>query len=517
MFTSYLETEKIYNIGDQPVRQKGVAINNIIEILNKRYNKTFSFSKLYYKNNLFEILNNILDNYSTIVILYDSDFKNGHTVIFYKQGGTLKLFDPQLHSNITQFATSNNISINEAIRIMRSRNNNTLDSVFDSNLNIIDINNYFLAYNYTFGAFFYDKNRTILGPHTYEYYTIGNKNIYLFGEYHVSPNCDTPAQEFDKFIDDVVKSNPDKKYDIFLEKLYRNTDTNEIYIARAGVYLNWSQDFLNCFTVDKTQCREVYNNVRGHYIDARDMSERIITCKISEVNPTSIYILWSLASIIYNTYEYSDRITSPGTREDYNLFYNKYFGDYRKVFNLENFQDLKENILSILNDTVKINKQYDNITDKDFAKRIIKYFNTKIESYFTNIRQRIISVLNNINLNNNSNEQSYIVEAKNITQLYFSAYTLIMDKYAIGRLFREHRVDRQRDETYRSKNVIFYIGDLHRQTYSELFQKVLKSNPIYSSIGTPSRNCVTVDLENFIEPEDDKITSIDSILASISL
>ena len=44
-----------------------------------------------------------------------------------------------------------------------------------------------------------------------------------------------------------------------------------------------------------------------------------------------------------------------------------------------------------------------------------------------------------------------------------------MDKYAIGRLFRKF-------DDIKMDNIIFYVGDAHREIYSKLFNYFLKHN-----------------------------------------
>ena len=287
----------------------------------------------------------------------------------------------------------------------------------------------------------------VLGPHSYEYYNILGKDIYLFGEVHLKPTCNIYNNyiPIDIFIYNIINANKSKSYDLFVEYEYRKREKDLI----TGVDFGKSAFFENCFKVEKV-CP--YKNVRGHYIDPRIMEK-----DIRDKHP---YIMDSISYALY----FYER----------NKIYQKYFQDITP----ENFRNIKEIFFDILNNTYKINKQYDNV-ESSLRNKILKFFNDKMDYYFNECKIATYTKLS--------------IESKIICiKLYINAFNLIMDKYAIGRLFR----------TFKSidmKNIIFYVGDSHRKHYTEIFN-YLGYEPIYSNINNgliKGQNCVQVDLNNF--------------------
>ena len=308
----------------------------------------------------------------------------------------------------------------------------------------------------------YKKNIiNVLGPRSYEYYIILGKKIHVFGETHMYPHKCNKYKEYihiDVFLDKIFRNNPNKKYDLFVELYYRKDDYSTIL---SGVDLGYNSIFTNCLQVNKKNCP--YKNLRGHYVDIRAMSK--------DIRDKHSYILESIY-LTLNMYEYLDKNEQKDINYDqYKKIYEKYFENITR----DNFLEFKNIFIEILNGTYKINKQYENI-DPSLSFKLFEFFNNKMNSYFENCE------LNKYN--------------KDICiEMYHNVFTLIMDKYAIGRLFRNFK-------SIEMKNIILYVGDLHRKHYTELFN-YLGYNPIYSDkndnfkVFNTEHNCVSVDLNNF--------------------
>ena len=306
-----------------------------------------------------------------------------------------------------------------------------------------------------------DKIIIVKGPHSYSYYNIFSKNIYIFGETHVSPVCQ--SKEFtpiDLFIKKIVDFNKSKKWDLFLETQYIKRDYE---IRDTGVNLGNSIFLKDCFRVKKRHplCP---SNLRGHYIDIRNMiryeSDILPLIDFPNIPGYNIdkFIYKKINLSLFFPHLYSNY-------PDINMMYNKLFNEITPY----NFDEVLAHFIIFLNYTRKINKQYDAIENKELVKKINNFFYQKMINFFRECE-------------NSRYNRSVCIN------MYIKAYSLIMDKYAIGRLFRKFK-------TMYTKNVIFYVGDAHKDIYEELFQ-YLGYYPKYSSKDYLN-NCVSVNLSNF--------------------
>jgi len=291
------------------------------------------------------------------------------------------------------------------------------------------------------------NNILVKGPHQYISYDIMGKNITLFGEWHVdNPICSRKAINFDEFLIKLVldSKNP---IDLFLEVNFINTHDQEFI---TGVSLAGSKYIKHCINKNKENINCYDGKLRIHYIDTRLMKKHS-----NDIDIEDIYDI---------TYKY---MLSP------------------HVITLFNISQLDKNnfiysLYNIINKSYKINKQYENISNKKLKDSIIYFFNQRFKI-----------------------DSAELLESKNIenTRLIIRRLiNLVMDKYAIGRLFREFITDKPIKIT--TNNVIFYTGINHINLYNNLFgylQNIgfdIKVNSYSESIG--DTNCVDVDISNLI-------------------
>ena len=230
------------------------------------------------------------------------------------------------------------------------------------------------------------------------------KHIYIFGDEHiVNPSCgqDVNKIDIDYFIRNTINST--KKFvDVFLETTFYRKDIQSIPIVTTGdpnidkiladqqkmklTSRNLSalalieQTFHNCLTFDKSQCE--YKNARFHYVDMR-----------SHIKPSM--------NLIANIYKTSD------VNAKYILFQNMY-----KFY--------------------KIDKQIDNIHNKDIKKLLNEYIENKY------------------------NEMMKIKDWNAFRQLF--GVFLLVDVYLLARLFRTF-------QSTTCDNVIIYVGHVHAENY----------------------------------------------------
>ena len=129
----------------------------------------------------------------------------------------------------------------------------------------------------------------IFGPCTFFHFKLGERNIYLFGESHLSLTRSkittdmTPTNTilFSSFVYSLATQNINKKYDVMFESIYfidmkateleKNNERKKIVLKTSSPSSDClSKQFKNCIdpTTRKQNCP--YKNLRLHYIDFRN-------------------------------------------------------------------------------------------------------------------------------------------------------------------------------------------------------------------------------------------------------
>lgn len=291
----------------------------------------------------------------------------------------------------------------------------------------------------------------ILGPTLIKCYegTFSNgekRKIYLFGEKHVGKKhkvkkaiCDIEEDEWDyvleiqHFLEELfLNASEDKQIDFYLEasfpqawagsnKSEDKTKENKSLRTKEGLkpdkksksYIKRIRDYFNdCFQIKKDKCR--YPNVRFHYVDVR----RLPFMKILKKSP--------------ECYKYVD--------------------------------------IKKLVEKTKIQKQLDNIKDKNIKEKLTEIIGKEMKMLDGEIRKELEGKLSEDNLDPDR-------ELIDILRIYF------MDAYTIARIFRSFSDGEQ-------KNIIVYTGTAHTRNYSYMLSKL--GMRVSEYINDEGNNCVNI-------------------------
>lgn len=292
----------------------------------------------------------------------------------------------------------------------------------------------------------------ISGPCTYREYKLGNRTFYIFGENHeIMP--DSKGDDSIEFIDmlKMVIQRNNKKYDIFVEnEIQTIKNDNEFYkISNSKVINDIRGEFSKCMMYNKN-CH--YSNIRVHNTDYRRVFKDIN-------NKWYRYMSHFYSNPIYIINR--EGVVSKGRS--------------KKTIGI---------VGEMLNDK-KIMKQYENISNNIERNNILSFYNAE---YRRLSNELIIAT-----------QRNEIYKAGAAT---LNLFGLVMDKYAIGRMFRNFekiRLSQYGEEIYNgpSENIIYYCGEGHAKMINKLM-RFLNARQIYTvndGINTKNITCINIDIK----------------------
>jgi len=262
-----------------------------------------------------------------------------------------------------------------------------------------------------------------------------HKHIYLFGDEHTREGKCKNSIRIDQFIEKIVLDNKDKTIDLFLELDFPNsgrdtkyqiekTDNNITYLPTPDYITDIFHKFYFCFQHDKKDCK--YTNLRTHYTDIRYLgTNKYVVDYVNNVNN------------VYHTIQ------------------------ARKILRLYNKNDSKQAIKGIIADGLKIlavlpvkiedmykvakvQKQLDNIKDKNLVDLIYKHFDNKLTSSLFNAEVEYKSYT----------EDTDIDQIRIGINYLFDYVNSLLEIYIIGRMLRSFN-------NKEVNNIIVYAGDEH--------------------------------------------------------
>ena len=336
------------------------------------------------------------------------------------------------------------------------------------------------------------KIKYIYGPYFYREFQYNGRNFYFFGEIHSTRECVYPTDKkdlilFTDFVHSLVTQNPDKNFDLFTEALYRfkkSKRLKNIVALYGSIMFDLIEIYFNKYLSFNKECE--YPNLRVHYTDVRKKQRIASTIKNIEM-----------------------------------LNYNFFMPETYYIKNL--IHDV-EKIIQFINEEIKIDKQFANISDAFIKKQINKYKNDIINfaHYRINILRltkllqnneyiskseynAINSFLHNSNTNTNTNtnlntmqhDMQYIKvnEFSNTFEKYdkklqigfnssiiiiWDIYMLSMDIYMLSRMFRDFGLQKECFYSGPTQNIITYTGAMHSKNYEYFFTKYLGLQPLYA-------------------------------------
>lgn len=287
---------------------------------------------------------------------------------------------------------------------------------------------------------------TIEGPISVSEYIqkgLNPKRIYLFGDEHIKakvcpdPNVDTITLE--NFLVSTFEDNPDKVIDVFLESEFTSKNISRTHVIDPGyTYLEGTlQYFSSCLEIDKSKCE--YKNVRFHYADIRGT-----TALLKQLNLLHKYIItynnkWMLD--IDPSDPYNKQLLMTYISSNIPIIYNELFNT---------------TIQQLFLDT-KIQKQFDAIVDIEIKNYLEKFFIQLLGVQKALLLNKLKHMMNHdihdIIINNNYGE-------------IWKFPLFLQDAYMAGRIFRsfENGLD--------PKNIIIYVGDLHKRNLEIIFKRI---------------------------------------------
>jgi hypothetical protein len=268
----------------------------------------------------------------------------------------------------------------------------------------------------------------INGPLNMTKFKIGEKEIYIFGDYHgFAKICKSDKKncvDIPNIFDLIIKSNPHITIDFFLEDPHLKKDLldGDIFPEKTGantlekdIYLIRTRNFY-----DRTKrTKKYWKNLRLHNIDPRQDTSDAMEKLISIINCISGNC---------SSYEKDE----------------KYFEKFL-VFDATLFE---------------INKQLDNVPI-DIKEKIVKFANDKIsaqkDKYINcTVRQHKANVM-------------------------FYIFAIYYDIHLLARLFRNKWKD---NNPYESKHVLIYAGEMHTENINEFLESLSESTVKYGKYGT---------------------------------
>lgn len=274
----------------------------------------------------------------------------------------------------------------------------------------------------------------VYGPVSYTEFKLVGKNVGIFGEIHkvaVKDVDNTITVSTAGLLNSILKENPDKFYDFFLELGFLRTRED---VRILGIS-SFNHLFKECLTFVKS-CP--YDNLRAHYIDyrsaidAKDVLSGFIDVYLPDADVLAL-------------------LTNP-------------------LHTPQNLELLKEKVRSMVLDFFQ--------KDKKLQKEILS-IKFQCENYF---RDTIIELDNLWS----TNIFPMYVKFGNLRYLQ-KAYTnitdyilLIMDVYALGRIFKTFDITKNPTHPKTSTNCIVYAGNAHALQYIRFFRDYLHIEPTIS-------------------------------------
>lgn len=264
---------------------------------------------------------------------------------------------------------------------------------------------------------------------------IGEKTFYLIGENHHHPDMCEPDDKsvfIDGLIRSVIKAYPSRTYDVFLEIEMLKTGIKEEHKRTISISFNLLiKNFNKCLRLTDRMCEK---NLRVHYVNYRDYLKYL-----------------------------------------YETSHQKIYGTSPDKLDLEYIKELINKTKRIII-SQKVLKQYDNIQNRELAKKIYEWFSL-----------RMIEKIGLIEGLYSQFEGSRKVKF----QLAFTLYLLIgdiMDIYAAGRMFRDFG-------EYNSKFIIYYAGAVHAETMYELLVHLGATEEMKVGDKMDQESCIPFDAE----------------------
>jgi hypothetical protein len=300
-----------------------------------------------------------------------------------------------------------------------------------------------------------------------------SKHIYLFGDVHVqNKSClvYAPTIRIDEFIKQILISLPSNEIlDFYLESNYISKDvtTRGASNERFNNYLQQLHyTFHSCLLPDKKSCE--YKNLRLHYVDIRQPILRDPDDEDEETesmlnNP--VYILHGFFKELKMNMDLS------------------LIDKHNTLFWL-NYITFDENFVQRYRDATKIDKQYQNIKNKNLVTHLKNWFKERTSGYYENIKRLnptkeklseiiddLIGYYSTISSQDNlsgyyKNRDEYlmpplesIMYLQHLMGSIIAFETEFMDEYTITRMFRQFKnINGSYSEP---KNIVVYVGDLH--------------------------------------------------------
>ena len=253
----------------------------------------------------------------------------------------------------------------------------------------------------------------ILGPITYREYSKDDVNIFLFGENHsILEDCHTPINNsitFAGFLKSLLSQRSNTFYDFYLEHPYHYSSRRA---SDKSVNMNLIEDAFGRFCLSKVK-KCPYENVRMHYIDYRHGIENKTIEKL-----TGKYI-----EFLYDQKQPTEDDLSFKTYEKYMTYIQEF----------------------IETDT-RLQKQL-----QDNRKIIMDFLYIYMAKIRINTRRKDVITVND----------------------FLDVFTIIMDVYALGRMFRTFNLKEHEKMPSKPQNIIIYVGDYHANVYDDFFVKHL--------------------------------------------
>jgi hypothetical protein len=260
---------------------------------------------------------------------------------------------------------------------------------------------------------------TIFGPCNFDYYVMGDKKFYIFGEAHGKLNRDyvpgtykhKPSKSliFSSFVYSLVTREAEipKNYDLFIEYGLKDYYENEDIQSKSEALDLTRSQFKDClFPRLRAKCN--HKNLRIHATDARVLH-------IAENYFAELHAQWNV-------------------REQSNPQYITYYISFVK--------DMLKHLLG----TLKVQKQFNQIDNKELKEALLRFFEHEINSISTE---------------------------KHITyDRLIEISTFIMDIYCMPRLLRDFKTNPNRPDINsqfkeNSNNIIYYAGRLHTERFKK--------------------------------------------------
>ena len=285
---------------------------------------------------------------------------------------------------------------------------------------------------------------TIFGPCNFDYYVMGDKKFYIFGEAHgrldrdykrynprstVKSHHSAKTLIFSSFIYSLVTQKSEKNYDLFIEFSLKPTFEDLQTISEAHNLIR--SQFKSCiFPRFRELC--THSNLRIHAVDARQSG------KVGEDDFIKLF---------------KEINTAGDAARTHPVYIKNYINHYAKAM-----------FKYLLNNNPKILKQFGNIPE-EIRQKLKDFLTTEIDSIDT---------------------------TKPLTdeRLNQEISTFIMDIYSLPRLFRNFGMFKRNSKQFHgnSNNIIYYAG----RTHTERFKKFMNFIGIVPKFSIPSpRRCIS--------------------------